>query len=530
LLRLLSSTRAFFHRVRGAVLLAPLLGLLPAAGPAASAQLRLALAADVTSVDPHFLNIAPNNAIGWHVFDALTHVDPDARLVPGLAESWRAVDANTWEFRLRRGVHFHDGSEFMAEDVVFSMARAAKLPSGQFRSFVQRIVNTQVVDAYTLRLRTAVPYAMVPYDLNSIFIVSRRAAANASTEDFNSGRAMVGTGPFKFGRFVRGDRIELTRNEAYWGDKSAWASVSLRIISSDPARSAALLSGELDAIEQVPTADLPRFRSDPRFHTAEKPSWRTLFFHADQRASVASVWGKDGKPLARNPLQDRRVRQALSKAIDRQAIVERLMEKGAIPASNLVAPSIFGYDPALKPESHDPEGARQLLREAGYAEGFGLTLAAPNNRYANDEQVAQAVAQMLARIGVTARVQLFPVNAYLPKARKSEFALAMLGWGSFSGDLALRSLAATPTPEKGFGAWNWSHYSNPQVDALLERAFATLDEKQREALARQAMDMAMRDYAVIPLHHQMATWAMTQPIVYTPRTDEYSLAHRFRPR
>jgi peptide/nickel transport system substrate-binding protein len=157
-----------------------------------------------------------------------------------------------------------------------------------------------------------------------------------------------------------------------------------------------------------------------------------------------------------------------------------------------------------------------------------MTLSATNNRYVNDEQIAQSVAQMLARVGVRARVEALPVNAYLPKARKGEFAFAMLGWGSFSGDLALRSLVATANADKGFGAFNWSGYSNPRVDAFLERAFASVDEKRREALARDAMRLAMRDYAVIPLHHQVTTWAMKKSLAYAPRTDEFTFAHHFR--
>src|SRR3990172_7393577 len=231
--------------------------LLLAYGPALrAAALRIALAADVTSVDPHFANIAPNNNIGWHVFDALTHVDENARLIPGLALSWRAVDGTTWEFKLRRGVKFHDGSDFTAEDAVFSIERAATLPNGQFAGFVRRIVAKQVVDAHTLRLKTAAPYAMVPQDLNSVFIVSRKAAAGAATQDFNSGRAMVGTGPFRFVAFRRGERVDLARNDAYWGGAPAWGKVSLRIMPTDPARLAALLSGDVDLIEQVPPADL----------------------------------------------------------------------------------------------------------------------------------------------------------------------------------------------------------------------------------------------------------------------------------
>src|SRR5512139_537385 len=209
---------------------------------ARSADLRIGVAADVTSMDPHFLNLQPNVNISWHVFDALTHVNEDARLIPGLAESWRAVDPLTWEFRLRRGVKFHDGTDLTAEDVVFSIERVFQVPNGQFRPFTQRIVGKRIVDAHTLRLSTATPYAMVPYDLNSVHIVSRKAAAGARPEDFDSGKAMVGSGPFRFVRFARGDRVELARNDAYWGGRSAWEKVVFRIVPTDPARLAGLLS------------------------------------------------------------------------------------------------------------------------------------------------------------------------------------------------------------------------------------------------------------------------------------------------
>jgi len=500
-----------------------------AASPPHAAELRIGLAADVTSTDPHFLNIAPNVNICWHVFDALTHVDRDARLIPGLAESWRALDGTTWEFRLRRGVKFHDGSPMTAEDVVFSIDRARDLPNGQFATFVRRIVSSQIVDSHTLRLKTAAPYAMVPYDLNSIFIVSKKAARNASSADFDAGRAMIGTGPFRFVRFARGDRVELARNDGYWGGKPEWDRVTFRIMPSDPARMAALLAGDLDMIEQIPTADLPRVRADGRLRTAQKVSWRTLFFHLDQwRDSPPFVTDRAGRPLGRNPFKDKRVRLAISKSIDRGAIVARVMESAALPASNLVSPPVFGHDETLKPERYDPAGAKKLLAEAGYPQGFGMTVHAPNNRYVNDEQIAQVVAQMLARIGIQARVQTMPINVYLAKARAGEFAFAMLGWGSFSGDLALRALVETPNADKGTGAWNWSRYSNRTVDELIERSLAAVDERKREGLARQAMHAAMTDIAVIPLHHQIVTWAMRRPLDYAARTDEFTFAHDVR--
>jgi len=496
---------------------------------AGAAELRIGLAADVTSIDPHAINIAPNNTIGWHVFDALTHVDENARLIPGLAESWRTVDPTTWEFKLRGGVKFHDGSPLTAEDVIASIERAAKLPAGQYASFVSRLTTKQAVDPLTLRLKTATPYAMVPYDLNSIFIVPKKLA-QATTEDFNAGRAAIGTGPFKFLKFTRGDRVELARNDGYWGTSGkkavSWDSVTFRIVPTDPARLAALLAGDVDLIENIPTADAARLRSNPKFQLAQKVSWRTVFFHLDQtRDRVPFLSDKSGKPLESNPFKDPRVRQAVSRAINRTAIAERVMEGLATPASNLVSPPVFGHAPSLKPDAYDLEGAKKLLAEAGYPNGFALSLHAPNNRYVNDEQIAQAVAQMLARLGLQVKVETMPVSAYLTRARNQEFAMAMLGWGSFSGDLALRAVVASVNPDKGFGTWNWGRYSNAKVDQLLEQAFATTDERRRELLAQEAMILAMSDLAVIPIHHQIATWAAKRGLDYQARTDEYTFAH-----
>jgi peptide/nickel transport system substrate-binding protein len=501
------------------------------AAPAAAADLRMGLAADVTSMDPHFVNVQPNNLVAWHVFDALTRVDENARLVPGLAESWKAVDATTWEFKLRRAVKFHDGSELTAEDVVYSLDRPATIVNspGSFVPFTRPIVSKQVVDRYTVRLKTSAPYAMVPYDLHSVFIVSKRAASGVRTEEFNQGKGVIGTGPYHFVAFKRGDRVELTRHEQYWDKRPAWDKVTLRIMASDPARSAALLAGDVDAIEQVPTADLPKLRNNAKFQVVQTVSWRTIFLHLDQfRDRVPGVTDRSGRPLDRNPFKDVRVRKAISMAINRHGIVERVMEGAAVPASNLVAPSVFGHEPALKPEPFNADGAKKLLADAGYPQGFSIVLHAPNNRYVNDDQVAQAIAQMLARVGIASRVETLPANVYFVKARNQEFGVAMLGWGSFSGDLALRSVIATFDAEKGFGTFNWGRYSNPRLDSLVTRALATLDPAKREAVAREAMTVAVQDYAFVPIHHQIASWALRKGLAYTPRTDEYTFAHHFR--
>ena len=499
--------------------------------PAQAADLRIGLSADVTTIDPHHLPSQPNLAVGYHVFDALTHVDEKARIIPGLAVSCRTLDPTTWEFKLRPGVKFHDGAELTAEDVVFSLDRPPTIKGGGFGSYVAMIQSKTIVDKLTVRIVTRAPYGALAEELNSVMIVSKKHATGAASEDFDSGKATIGTGPYKFVRFARGDRVEYVRNNDYWGGRPAWEKLTLRIMPTDPVRTAALLAGELDVIEHVPPADRERLARNPKLRLDQTTSWRTLFLHLDQYRAVSPyVTDSAGKPLDKNPLMDLRVRRAMSMAINREALAERVMEKLAVPASNIVAPLIFGHNAQIRNERYDPDGARKLLAEAGYPNGFSITLSGPNNRYINDEQILQAVAQMFTRIGIQTKVEALPLAVFFPKARKDDTSVALLGWGSSSGDLALRSLLATPSPERGWGAWNWGKFSNAKVDQLLTQAFATTDPKAREAVVRDAMAAAMANVPVIPLHHQIVSWAMRSDITYTPRTDEFSFAHLFKPK
>ena len=522
----------FMHKTARNLRIALFAAGLLAMSAAAAADLKIGLSADVSSLDPHYLNIAPNINLSSHLFDTLVLVDPNGKLVPGLATSWRTVDDTTWEFKLRRGVKFHDGSELTADDVLFSLERPATLTAspGPFTSYTRQIVDKKAVDPYTVQLKTATPYGPLPLDMSSIFIVSKKAAQNAATEDFNSGRALVGTGPFKFASFARGDRVVLTRNDQYWGGKSAWDKVTFRIITASAPRLAALLAGDVDMIETVPTADLAKLKADAKFTLEQKISWRTIFWHVDQQAHRSPfVTDKAGKPLDKNPLADVRVRQAMSKAIDRKAMAARTMEGLALPASNIVSPGIFGYNDALKVEAYDPDGAKKLLAEAGYPDGFGLTLHGPNNRYINDERIVQTVAQFFSRIGIQTKVQTLPLSVYFSKARAGEFSVALLGWGTLAGDFGLRTLVGTPNPDTGWGTWNWGHYSNPKVDELVRSALSSVDQVKREGYAKQAAALALKEEAVIPLHHQYASWAMRRGLSYPGRVDEFTFAHQVRP-
>lgn len=499
---------------------------------ASAASLRIGLAADVSSLDPHFVNIAPNITLASHCFDALVHIDADGRLIPGLALSWKAISPTIWEFRLRPGVKFHDGSPFNADDVAFSLQRPATLSAspGPFTVFTRTIIGSEVINPLTIRLRTATPYGPLPLDMASIFIVSRKVAAQATTEDFNSGRALIGTGPFRFVRFKRGESIELKRYDAYWGTRTHWDTVLLRILPAATPRLAALLAGDVDMIESVPPADIKRLRGDARFRIEQKPSWRTLLLQLDQgRRPSPFVSDNNGRPLPRNPLQDVRVRLALSRAINRPALVSRTLEGLAIPAASLVAPGIIGHDATSTAERYDPASARQLLTAAGYPQGFMLTLHGPNNRYINDGQVLQTLAQFFSRVGVRTQVETLPLSSYFGRARAGDFSVALLGWGSLAGDFALRSLLGSSNAATGWGSWNWGHYANAALDQQIQAALGSVEEKQRALLAAQAMTTAMHDQATIPLYHQMATWALRRDLHYAARIDEFTLAHQVRP-
>jgi peptide/nickel transport system substrate-binding protein len=522
-------TRSTLGRLWGAILVACVFGV----GRAVAADLTIGIGADVTAIDPHYHNVTPNNNVAAHIFDYLVLRDERQKPIPGLAESWHTVDPLTWEFKLRKGVKFHDGSEFTAADVVASIERVPVVPNSPspFTAYTKQIKEMTVVDPYTVRFRTSAPYPLMPTDMTQVAIISAKAA-KASTEDFNSGKAAIGTGPYKLLRYVKGDRIELSRNDAYWGGKTPWEKVTLRLLPNDASRVAALLAGDVQAIEYVPTSDVARIRADKRMNVYKIIADRLIYLHLDSDRDVSPyVTDKEGKPLPKNPLKDPRVRKAISKGINRAAIVDKVMEGEAVAAGQLLADGMFGTTKNLKVEPYDPAGAKRMLAEADYPDGFGLTIHAPNNRYVNDAKIAQAVAQMLARIGIATRVEAMPSATYFPQATDLKFSFMLLGWSSGTGEASspLKALLATYNRDKGFGTANRGRYSKAKVDALLEQALATVDDPKREALLQRATEIAIDDTGIIPLHFQVNLWATRNGITYVPRTDENTLAHKFRP-
>ncbi len=500
-------------------------------GPALADELVIGVSSEPSAIDPHYHNLGPNNALKEHIFDALIKQDAKQRLQPGLAESWEALDDSTWQFNLRQGVKFHDGTDFDAEDVIYTIERVPNVPNSpsSFSIYTNSIESMEAKDPHTLIVKTPGPRPLLPTELSNIAIISKETVADSNggdwpkTEGFNDGSLAVGTGPYKYEEFVKGDRLVLSKNADYWGGEPTWDRVTFKPIASDGPRVAALLSGDVDVIDNPPTQDLPRLEADPEVSVYSGLSNRVIYLHMDQHADdTPGVEGTDGK----NPFKDVRVREAVSKAIDRAAIVEKIMGGVAVAAEQLLPQGMYGASNELAVEAYDPEAAKALLAEAGYPDGFKLVIGTPNDRYINDEKVAQAAAQFLSRIGIETSVDASTKSVFFKRRNDYEFTVYLAGWGSGTGEMSspLRALVATPDKDKGYGGTNRGRYSNPALDALIEQALATLDEAEREKLLQQASEMVIQDYGILPLHYEVTSWATREGLAYEPRTDQYTMA------
>jgi peptide/nickel transport system substrate-binding protein len=524
-----------YFRLKSALLMGSAALGLAAAQPAAAQNVTIAIGGSVTSLDPHFYNASPNHSAAAHFFERLTEFDSNAKMQPALAESWKAVAPDVWEFKLRPGVKWHDGRDFTAEDVAFTIERAPNVPNspGGFGAFVRGVKRVEIVDPLTIRFHTPGPYPLLPVDFASLFIVSRHAGQNAATEDYNSGKAVIGTGPYRFNSYTPGNRVQMTRNDAYWGGKPDWATVDFRIISNPAARTAAILSGDVDIIDTVPSSDIPKLRQDSKVQVTSIQGLRLIYLAPDRSRDENPVFvtDNDGKPLARNPFNDLRVRRALSMAISREGLAERVMEDTAKPAGQWLPPGAYSHNPDVKPLEQDLDGAKKLLAEAGFPRGFRMTLHTPNDRYPNDAKTAQAVAQMWTRAGVQTTVEALPWSTYSVRSNRQEFGVRLMGWGSLTGEAsyALVNIMGTYSQETRFGANNSGRYSSPELDALTLKATSTLDDEEREKLLQEAVKVAMDDVAIIPLHQLVNTWAVKKGLQHSPRMDERTRAIDLKP-
>ena len=513
-----------------------LLSALAMAGTAAAQPaLTIATGGAFTAMDPHFHDLSPNTALTSHVFESLVMTDTNGRPIPGLALSWQPVGPTTWEIKLRPGVTFHDGTPFTADDVVFTMGRAPNVTGSpaSFGQYIRPVTRIEVVDTHTLRFHSERPVPLMPMMMTPYAIISRKNGEGMETRDYNSGRAAVGTGPYRFASYTPGDRASFTANAAHWAGAPAFSRVTLRMIPNDTARVAALRAGDVDAIDNVPTRDVAQLRAVPGITVQSRVGQRLIYLYPDVGRQISPhVTDLAGRPIP-NPLRDVRVRRALSMAINREGIARQLMEGFSVPAGQLMPEGALGFDPEIRPERYDAVAAKRLMTEAGYADGFALTLHGPNDRYVNDEGIAQALAQMWARIGVRVNVATMPSSMFFARTPRDENSMALTGWSSSTGeaDTSLINMVATPMPERGWGTVvRASHYSNPETDDLLLRALSTLEPEARGALYRQIIRLGVqRDLAVIPIHHQVNIWATRANVRYAPQIWERTRAMEFTP-
>jgi peptide/nickel transport system substrate-binding protein len=489
----------------------------------------------ISSLDPHFHQLRSNAEVSQMLFDTLLTTDAKAQLVPGMAAGWRAIGTEGWEFTLREGLRFHDGRPFTTDDIAFTIARIPTVtgPGASYSTHVRPVRRVEVVDARTIRLHTDGPFPLLPIYMSQVFMIGRHQHGDAGTNDYNSGRAAIGTGPFRLVSYAQGDRIQLSRNDAWWGERPHWAGVTYRMITNDAGRMAALLAGDVDIIDQVPTSDLGRLRQDRRFRVAQTTSLRTMYLTLDSTRAppVPQLSGANGAPLEANPLADPRVRRALSLAIDRKALVERVMEGAALATMQFMPPGAYSHIPDMPVPAADLETARSLLAQAGYPQGFQLTLAGSNDRYMNDSRVVQAIGQMWTRLGVRTTVDAQPYATFITRATRRDFPAALLTWGNSTGEasVVLNSVLRTVDRDRGHGAANRVLYSNPAMDALVAAAEGEMDAARREELLRQAQRVALDDVALVPLYLQASLWAMRSGLTYEARADERNDPVAIRP-
>lgn len=504
--------------------------LLGSVGLAQARDLVIALRAEPTAMDPQYHSLTPNTQLSETLFDPLVRTDKQAQPVAALAESW-SVDGDTWIFNLRKGVTFTDGTPFTAADVLFTYDRVHKVPNSpsSYALYLSTIAKVEAVDDHTVKITTKGPSPVLLPNLSMVPIMSHKAAAGEAPEgktttQLNSGDGLIGTGPYKFVSWKRGAEIVLERNDDYWGKKPDWEKVIYRPISNPAARVAALLAGDVDLIEDPPTDDLERLKKDPNLHVQETPSLRVIYVALNQGTEVPpGMEGTDGK----NPLTDVRVRQALSLAIDRQAIVDRIMGGAAQAAGNLLSfPGLGASEKLAEAPKADMEKAKQLLAEAGYPNGFTLSLGSPAGRYTNDQRIAQTVAAMWARIGIKTNVETSAPAVFFKQRDQYAFSTYLAGWAVSSGEMInpLKALVMTKDPALGYGTTNWSKYSNKDLDTLILKASQTLDDAARAKVLNEAGEMVINDYGILPLQFELSVWAMKKDIRYDGRADQFTLA------
>ncbi|WP_226925631.1 MULTISPECIES: ABC transporter substrate-binding protein [unclassified Meridianimarinicoccus] len=498
------------------------------APPVAAAEFRWASTTDPQTMDPHAVNTAAVLGFLNNVYEGLVRRGKDMAIEPALATAWEPIgDGEGWRFHLREGVTFHDGSDFTAEDVIFSYQRASS-PEADTSSWFAPVAGVTMVDDYTVDILTTAPNPIFPDSIaNWMIMDSGWAADNAAERPAKEAENHAtlnanGTGAFRVAARQPGLETVLEPFADWWDTAEHNVTRATFTPIQNPATAvAALLSGDIDMINPVPIQDAARLSQSPDVQVIQGIEARVIMLGFAHQAETLKYGTDQGAP---NPFRDVRVRQAVAHAINVPAILQTIMRGNAEPASQLVSPSMRGFskDLAARP-AFDPEAARALLAEAGYADGFSFGLKCPNDRYLNDESVCQAVVSMLAQIGIEAQLDAMPVRGYWPELREDNFDMFLLGWspGTFDAEHPIRFLAATPNDEKKLGSWNFGDYSNPRVDELLPLIQSEIDDTKRQAMLDEVAAILQDEAAYVTLYVQPLLWGAASNIALTQRPDNF---------
>ena len=492
-------------------------------------QLVIGVVRQAKTLDPHFKDMVPNNRLRQHLFDTLIQQDANGNLKPGLATSWRAIDALTWEFQLRKDVVFHDGTPFTADDVIFTVQRIPRMPQSPapLLRYTRHITGMEAPSPDAVLIRTDEPQPLFPNDLSRVAIVSRKAMEGKTLAELNTGEVWVGTGPYRFVSWVRGKQLVLARNESYWGGAQPWSQVVFRQIADEKGRIQAVGKG-VDVVERVSVNAFDMLRRNRKISIVQKASNRLIYLHMDS--------GREVSPFVRevedNPLQKEKVRRALSYAIDRTYLTNNILKGAGTPAGQFTAKGSTGYVEGVAPDKHDPKQAIRLLASAGYRNGFWITVHGPNNRFINDSRVASAIGQMLGRVGLRTRVDTMNRIVFFPRAAKGDFSLMLVGQSIELGDPARTILEVLGKPSKNgiSGRANLGGYANKQLDELLAQVMQAVEPDVRERLLQSAIKTALEDYGIIPLYFERNSWAIKKPLKMTPRLDGLTTAMSIQPK
>ena len=488
--------------------------------------LRVGLASGAYTMDPQAFNETATNSILSNIFDTLVRFDENIKVHPDLAVSWTNPEPTVWIMKLRKGVKFHNGNTFNADDVVFTFNRIKNWKKSGFKGKVSMIDKVEKINDYTVKFITKKAFPVFLRKLTYVDILDKETVKGKSDEWI--GQHPIGTGPYEFVFWRKGDQIKFKANPNYWAGKAKFDNLIFRVLSNNATRTAAILSGEVDLINRVPVVDVKRIKNNSKLNTFVKPGLRLIYLQMDQFRKK-SPYIKS--PTGINPFLDVRVRRALYYGINEDAIVKYIMKSFAVPASQFSPSVVVGYDPSIKRVKYDPAKAKKLLAQAGYPNGFSVVLDAPNNRYINDAQIAQAVASSMAKIGIKVKVNATPKSTFFPKTAKQDTSFFLIGWASSDGDGSsiLDGVIHSKDDVRGYGRYNNGKYSNPKVDKLIEESDANMNPTSRVKEMREAQQIALvQDQNIIPLHFQVDIYASSKKIKFTPRTDSRIWAYDIR--